>query len=120
MFEIDGYGLNNSNVNRYWYPATAERHLEGYEQGEAINAFLELKATDNDYLAFVVRVLEELVMQYEASFFRLALGIADFGQKDPPVDEEIVYKDNTAVQVLSRMAKRLKRFLSEEALEAAD
>jgi hypothetical protein len=112
------YGSDNSNVNRH-HP-TAERHVEGYEHGEAINAFLELRATNNDYLAFVVRALEVLGMQYEASFFRLALGIADFGKKDPPVDKEIVYRDNTAVQALGRMTERLNRFLSEESLEATD
>jgi hypothetical protein len=102
---------NDSNVNRLL--PVVERHLEGYEQGEAINAFLESEATDNDQLAIAVRVLEAFGMDYEASFLRLALGVPDFDEVPiPPVDEEITYNKATVRQALSRAAERLNRFWS--------
>jgi hypothetical protein len=77
---------NNSNVNRH-YSFDDERHSEDYEQGEAINVFLELEATDNDYLAILAELTGFIYgkesMEYQ--LLRLAMGVPD--KKEPSVDD---------------------------------
>jgi hypothetical protein len=110
MTDVFGwYDSNDSNVNRHRILAD-ERHLEGYEQGEAINAFLELEATDNDYLAMITQLVGLIYGEDsgEHNLLRLAMGVPD--KEEPSVDD---FKPSNARALKFRVIERFHRFLSE-------
>jgi hypothetical protein len=101
--------LDDSNVNRHDLEPV-ERHLEGYEQGEAINAFLESVATDNDYLAMITQLVGLIYGEDDDKYnlLRLAMGVPD--KEEPSVDD---FKPSNARALKFRVIERFHRFLSE-------
>jgi hypothetical protein len=103
------YDSNDSNVNRHNLEPV-ERHLEGYEQGEAINAFLESVVTDNDYLAMITLLVGLIYGEDDERYnlLRLAMGVPD--KEEPSVDD---FKPSNARALKFRAIERFHRFLSE-------
>jgi hypothetical protein len=105
------YDSNNSIADRSGHHTyAAETHLEGYEQGEAINAFLESVATDNDYLAMITQLVGLIYGEDsdEYKLLHLAMGVPD--KKEPSVDD---FKPSNARALKFRVIERFHRFLSE-------
>ncbi len=125
------YYPDGSNVNQY-HLSNTERHSEGYELGEAINAFLELKATDNDYVAALMRIIDEFDLDYDGKLdlLILALEVADFEDepvyKTPDIEDELPAsvdwsrKNTNLRQTVFRMRQRFDRFQSDDNRLAAD
>ncbi len=110
MSGIGKYDPNKSNVHRRCHTSTAEGHSEGYEQGEAINAYLESEATDNDYLAMITQLVGLIYGEDSDEYIllRLAMGVPD--EEEPSVDD---FKPSNVRALKFRMIKRFHRFLSE-------
>lgn len=105
------YDSNDSNADRSSYHTDAvETYSEGYEQGEAINAFLESVATDNDYLAMITQLVGLIYGDDDDKYnlLRLAMGVPD--KEEPSVDD---FKPSNARASKFRVIERFHRFLSE-------